>query len=123
MNKIAVYGTLRQGCSNHALLEDSKLLSRERTDDQWEMFSLTGFPGIRKGNKAITIEVYEVTDDVAKTIDRLEGYRGTNKDNWYNKVQIDTSQGKVDIYTLERPEYDNYPIIPSGDWAQFRYAQ
>ena len=96
---------------NHRVIADAKFLGEHITDDKYTMISLGGFPGVlENGKTAIKGEVYEVTDDIFASLDRLEGYP-----SFYGRKQIDTVYGKAWIYLL--PEsYLSYSRVLSGNW-------
>lgn len=92
---VAVYGTLRQGWSNHRLLESSKLVGAGQTIEQYAMvcegipFVL---PGHREDGHNIQVEVYAVDDATLERLDRLE-----NHPNWYERkdTKISLDNGLV----------------------------
>ena len=117
MTTVAVYGTLREGFGNHALLAKSKLLSREKTQPEFTMYSLGGFPFIlHDGDTPMVVEVYEVDDTVMGSLDRLEGYP-----TFYDRKQIPTSQGDAWIYFMHTA-YRGTEVVDSGDWVKYRNA-
>jgi len=124
MKKICTYGSLRKGHGNHrALLSDSQLLSTEVINIPFAMISLGGFPGLIPSEKThdITIEVYEVTDEVYRRVESLEGYP-----HFYQKAIVPTSLGECEIYVLEDERYQTKDILEHGDWNKHytpRYAQ
>lgn len=113
MKKIAVYGSLRKGRGNHRLIEHSNQLSQEVVSIPFRMVSLGGFPGLLpdEQDNDIVIEVYEVDDQTYKNVERLEGYP-----RFYQRTDIQTSQGEAGIYILEDPYYKDSPAVKSGDW-------
>jgi gamma-glutamylcyclotransferase (GGCT)/AIG2-like uncharacterized protein YtfP len=113
-NLVAVYGSLREGFGNHALLEGSSKLSEEVTDSNYTMLDLGAFPGVLlEGETPITIEVYEVDEPTFQRLDMLEGYP-----SFYDRIQIDTSVGKAWMYFLDRSDNYSNSYVPSGDWSE-----
>ena len=109
---VAVYGSLREGFGNHSLLGDSELKSTERLRGGFTMLHLGGFPGVvLEGDSDITVEVYEVDDDVFARLDQLEGYP-----SFYNRKQVKTTEGMAWMYYLECKDEWTNTYIPSGDW-------
>lgn len=113
----AVYGTLRRGFGNysrHLDNEFSTYLGTERTQPEFTMVSLGGFPGvIPDGKESVTIEVFEVNSPrVEKGLDYLEGYP-----SFYGKMKIDTKWGEANMYILDN-SYLTRSKVPSGDWAE-----
>lgn len=96
---LAVYGTLKQGCSNHEyFLGDAQLLGKS-TISGFDMYSLGGFPGIVPGEGAITVELYD--NYRLGPIDSLEG-----EGSLYKRTVVTTDQGvECYVYVLLRTEY------------------
>lgn len=101
---IAVYGSLRKGCGNNVILSDSKLLGTDIIDITFNMVDLGAFPALVPSNTAnkILIEVYEVTDEVYKRVERLEGYP-----SFYDRLTINTKYGDADIYFINKEDVDD----------------
>ena len=113
MSLVAVYGTLRQGQGNyHRLLSQYEMITLERTEEEWEMHSLGGFPAIIPGFQNIVIEIFDVDRTTMDALDRLEGYP-----NFYDRRQITTSLGDAWIYFQHELSWDEDPI-PDGDWVK-----
>ena len=110
---VAVYGTLKQGRSNHALMRDSELLGEEVLNG-FIMYRAGGFPVIyRDINHSIHIEVYEVHPDVVKhNLDPLEGHP-----HWYRREQVETNVGRAWIYIMQGDQYRvENRLILSGEF-------
>ena len=76
MNTIFVYGTLKQGGSNHLFLQRQKFLGDARTVPGFVLYSLGDYPGMVRapGDMAgVTGELWSVDDDCLAELDRLEG--------------------------------------------------
>lgn len=114
-HKVFVYGTLKQGGSNHALLKDSTLFTEYKTEAKYTMVSLGSFPGlIEHGNTPIHGEIYEVDSATLARLDHLEGYYASMPEHsLYLRETMATMYGDVYVYTLNMP--DEY-IIPTGKW-------
>lgn len=113
---IAVYGSLRKGYGNHAILKDAELVSTEVVNIPFKMVSLGGFPGLvpDESNHNITIEIYRVNETEYRRVERLEGYP-----HFYQKALINTSQGELEVYVLNDPMYKNDNHVESGDWIEY----
>lgn len=110
---VAVYGSLRKGLGNHRVISQDPshtLLSTERIGG-WDMFSYGAYPYISQGGGEITVEVYQVADETLVPLDRLEGYP-----HFYNRVQVETSQGLAWIYFINQGS-NNRPVL-NGDWVR-----
>lgn len=128
MNKVFVYGTLKQGFGNNRRLHEGRteprFLGYAMTTDVFAMTS-TGFPFVidpehAQGlpHKNVLGELYEVDDRVMASCDQLEGYRGPGKDNFYDRrtvevVDADGEVHKTNIYIVNSKGYSRaseYPI-------------
>lgn len=118
-HKIAVYGSLREGLGNHGLIRGSKLLGTFKTNPEYSLYTLGGFPGLKpNGKTAVTMEVYEVDEDTARRVDQLEGYSPNRPATFYDKVDIETPFGTAGVYTyVSNIEEDR--LVQSGDWTEF----
>jgi len=117
MRQIAVYGTLRRGFDNYGyLLYDQEFLGQEVLELPFKMISLGGYPGLiaTKDNHPITVEVFNIDDEAARSVDHLEGFPG-----FYTRKIVDTGFGPSWIYYLEDKQYQNLVEITSGDWAKY----
>jgi gamma-glutamylcyclotransferase (GGCT)/AIG2-like uncharacterized protein YtfP len=107
--KIAVYGSLKKGFHNHALLErnGATKVSTERING-FIMHSMGFFPAIVPGDGEVTVEVYEAPDSAMPSLDRLEGYPSL-----YDRKEVSTSVGPAWIYFMQNNEG---PIVQGGCW-------
>ncbi len=114
---VFVYGTLRRGESNHQVLDSSSYLGISRTDSCFEMFDLGDFPGIvLAGTTSILGEIYAVDDTTLKAIDRLEDHP-----DFYQRDRVRLRDGQeVYSYVMKPAQVKNCPLIPSGDWVEYR---
>lgn len=110
---VAVYGSLKQGYRNHALLGGSEFKGVDGTSAEFSMYSMGGFPCITEGgDTSIHVEVYEVEDEVFSRLDRLEGYP-----SFYNRKEIDTMYGKAWIYYIQDGSYlGELNLVANGRW-------
>jgi len=130
-NKIAVYGTLRQGYGNHRYhIGGAKFLGEGHTLPDYRMLTV-GFPfavPVEEGTgHRLLVEVYEVDEEQEARVDALEGYPG-----WYSKDEITVViDGKpiegVSMYTMNAEEAYGDKVMPNDnnicDWANHAYAQ
>src|SRR3546814_631811 len=79
---IFVYGTLKRGWGNNAIIHDQKYIGVGTTSPDFEMFSLGGYPGVIEGDKRISGELWEIDDAAFARCDRLEGHP-----NFYKRWQ------------------------------------
>lgn len=106
---IAVYGSLRKGCTNHHYLHEGKYLGTDRIGG-WQMYSNGSFPYVRKGDGKITTEVYEVSRETLARIDELEGYP-----LHYDRKIVETGHGKSWLYFVKEVPAGCIHL-PDGDW-------
>ena len=106
---IAVYGSLRKGCTNHHYLYEATYLGTDHLEG-WQMYSNGSFPYVLKGNGKITIEVYEVTRETFACIDELEGYP-----HHYDRKIVGTRHGKSWLYFVKEVSRNCF-LLPEGDW-------
>jgi len=117
---VAVYGSLRQGLHNHRLLESSNYLGDFNTEPIYSLYSLGSFPGLKEnGNTSVVMEVYEVTEAVARNVDSLEGYTPGGNNTFYDKISIETPWGTASVYTYVN-ELPQSSLVESGDWKEFK---
>jgi len=116
-NLIAVYGTLRQGCGNHRYhLSEAEFMGTFNSAPVYSMFSLGGFPGLtNEGNTSIVMEVYNVNDEEADSVDGLEGYIPGQEPHFYDKQSIETPWGTASIYIYVR-NTNGLRLVENGDW-------
>ena len=111
MNLVFVYGTLRQGETNHHFLTRARYLGPHVTAAGYRMLQLGTYPGVvTGGSDAIVGEVYQVSRGEMARLDRLEDYP-----RLYSRRLLPTDWGRAWIY-LYRGSRRDRSIIPSGDW-------
>jgi len=121
MRRIAVYGTLRRNFGNYrALLEEQEFLGQETLDLPYRMVSLGGFPGLVVSDKLhpIVIEVFNIDDECARSVDGLEGYP-----TFYTRTEIPTSFGDAWVYYLANKDFKGLAPVEEGDWLKFITAK
>ena len=117
VKNLAVYGSLRQGHSNHSLLDDQEYVATVRTYLDFEMHNLGYFPGLEESDKSslITLELYRVDPDCWLRIEALEGYP-----DFYERKDITVLEEEWGVYYIKGEEYfDNRSLgaVLSGDWS------
>jgi gamma-glutamylcyclotransferase (GGCT)/AIG2-like uncharacterized protein YtfP len=109
--KVFVYGTLLDGESNHQWLQDSPKIG-DTIISKFQMHDMGAFPALVENETSLSKivgEVYEITDEVLKMLDRLEGFPG-----FYDRKLITTEFGDAWVYYNNKSK--NRPVIESGDW-------
>ena len=122
---VTVYGSLLTGLGNwqwHLNNPDSILLGEHTLNGGFVMVSLGGFPGLIVDNKSerkIFVETYEVSEDVYKGIERLEGYP-----HFYDKHKVETPFGESEVYILGDQYYREHALVPEIDgivnWRNYK---
>lgn len=94
MPHLAVYGTLREGFGNHSLLEDAELLYKGYSKIPYEMYQAGGIPYLTPSEKEhkIFLEVYRVSEQTVREINRLELGSGYEK----RVIHVGEMPGHVD---------------------------
>ncbi len=123
--KLFVYGTLRQGETNHYLLRGARRfpgLARIKGILYWTPY---GYPAAVEGEGTITGEVYEIADyRQLEAIDRLEGYLEGSASNIYDRqvVEVEAAGEKLSAWVYFLGEDNRRWLmtrgvrIESGDW-------
>ncbi|MCB1865199.1 MAG: gamma-glutamylcyclotransferase [Chromatiales bacterium] len=111
--RVFVYGTLRSGDYNHALLGTARRLGTCRTAARYTLHDFGAWPGLRVGGRdRITGEVYAVDRATLARLDRLE-----QVPRRYRRALLSTPWGQAFVYlTRDR----RGPRIANGDWMQHR---
>ncbi len=109
---VFVYGTLRQGESNHSFLAESQLLGHFETKPEYALYDLGPYPGIAEGHHAISGEVYLIDEETLAKLDILEDVPVE-----YHRETIETPFGTAWIYIYQEATAQE-ALIDSGDWCQ-----
>lgn len=120
---VSVYGSLRKNMGNNHLLSTSKYLGEFQSKPEFSLYSLGYYPGLKtNGNTSVKMEVYEVTEKVARSVDNLEGYTpGSNSNTFYDKIPIETPYGEASVYIYVN-DISEKKIVKSGDWKAFKQS-
>lgn len=123
---VFVYGTLRKHERNHYLLKDAPIVAEQCWTDGKLFDSGLGYPFLAQSKSyRVMGELYLVTDKELQTLDRLEGYEGPGKNNYYNRVvqSIQTNIENLQAFVYVLPDERlplNMVTIESGDWCTYR---
>ncbi|WP_439681467.1 gamma-glutamylcyclotransferase family protein [Embleya sp. MST-111070] len=127
---VFVYGTLRTGQGNYRRIlagntarERAATLAGYKLLDGGVPFAV---PSV-EGDHMVVGDLMEVDPDVwtkvLRSLDRLEGYRGTDADLYVRKTcEVRTSDGDVmSAYVYIAGKFfgwdDDAPVVPGGDWV------
>jgi len=116
-HKVFVYGTLKEGQSNHRLLNRSLFTGRDAAPGilytgpafpmAIEIGSLTGDPVV----PMINGELYEVDDNTLENLDRLEGHP-----DFYERKEVTLESGQIAWIYYWQGEIERLRFIPQGEW-------
>lgn len=80
MENVFVYGTLKRGEPNHGLLGDGQFVGEAMTVDRFHLYDTGWYPAMvtldpENDNDSVQVcgELYKVTPETLKNLDRLEG--------------------------------------------------
>lgn len=109
---VFVYGTLREGESNHHYLKSAEFLGHHETDAQFALFDLGPYPALSLGEKKVVGEIYLIDEATLQALDQLEDVPVE-----YRRESITTPFGQAWIYLYQDTEQLSEEIA-SGDWCQ-----
>jgi|SRR5699024_9075343 len=116
LNKVFVYGTLKEGKRNHHVIPAGAILKKSRAYiNNADLYEFVGgdFPCLIPGTGKVFGEIFEIREELLKetmeALDFLEGYRPNNPYNLYNRevksLHVDSGQleAYVYVYNTEGP--------------------
>lgn len=96
-NLVAVYGTLKTGKPNHYVMElvSAQLIGEGKTVEKYPLIADGRLPYLFGQNGAghrVAVEIYEVSDEALRVIDRFEGHP-----NFYERksAKCELSSGEI----------------------------
>jgi gamma-glutamylcyclotransferase (GGCT)/AIG2-like uncharacterized protein YtfP len=124
--KVFVYGTLLEGQTNHHRLANSVRVFNHATVDGTLYDVGCGYPAlVLTGTGEVYGEVYEVSEEVLRSLDSLEGYYGVgDPGNYYDRVEVEVTSGewttRALTYVFSEKQARVLEMIESGDWRHYR---
>jgi gamma-glutamylcyclotransferase (GGCT)/AIG2-like uncharacterized protein YtfP len=114
--RVAVYGTLKKGLSNHHYMSKARFLSEDQLHNL-VLYDLGPYPGARlEASGGVVVEIYEVDSKTFAQLDVLEGIDERNStQGLYHRRQLATSQGLAWVY-LYNHSTAGCPAIREGGW-------
>lgn len=115
-HRVAVYGTLKKGLSNHHYLSQARFLGNDRVYNL-VLYDLGPYPGAKLAtSQGVDIEVYEVDNFTLAQLDQLEGVsRQNTTQGLYYRTQLRTCQGSAWVY-IYNPQVNGRKAIRRGGW-------
>ncbi len=115
-NRVAVYGTLKQGQCNHFVLEGQSFIGHSELSTI-TLYDLGPYPAAKPElSDGVVVEVYEVDDRTLSRLDQLEGFNAKSPGTGlYNRLQLDTPLGKAWVYIYNH-DVNGCVAIHSGNW-------
>lgn len=118
MTRVFVYGTLLAGEFNHRVLAGARFVCEARTQPEFCMYSLGGFPAVTAGSAVIVGELYDVDADVLARLDQLEGHP-----RFYQRTPIVLDDGSsAETYLMRAERLAGRAVIESGSWRERNYG-
>ncbi|MDM5317473.1 gamma-glutamylcyclotransferase family protein [Fictibacillus sp. b24] len=120
---VFVYGTLRKGGSNDHFLNKAVYIE-EKCFAEGQLYDTGfGYPAlVVESGKWVTGELYKVTSDDLKRLDRLEDFEENGTNNLYDRIiaTIRTTVGEIEalLYIMKKKEKHFLPI-PENDWLKY----
>jgi len=111
--QVFVYGTLLAGEKHHAFLDGARLLGQVRTVTGYRLHDLGAYPAmVEAGSGAVAGELYEVSADTLKTLDRLEGVPGL-----FRRAIVMLGGGVLaHTYLMDPARTATRPVVEGGSW-------
>lgn len=120
-NIVAVYGTLREGLTNHQFITGCKRIGLGWLTG-FRMYNLGEYPGViptHDESGRIRVEWYDVPDDVLAELDRLEEFNPeAPQSSLYLRKRVFSPYGQGWIYIYNQP-LSSAPYMEAGDWERY----
>lgn len=118
LTRLFIYGTLKRGASNHAVLADQHYLGDARTPPGYRLFIVADYPGLVRDptdRRGVHGEIWEVN---RPALDRLDAFEGV-PEKLYRRDAIELlapfADDKIQTYYYLRNIRGRRPII-EGLW-------
>lgn len=114
-----VYGTLKRGCSNHALLAGQACLGPARTAPGFLLFDLGGFPGLYPApaeEGSVAGEVWSVEAAALARLDVFEGVPAGLYRRGLVPLLAPFAARNVDAYFPQAPAPPHAPL--GSEWRE-----
>lgn len=110
---VFVYGTLRQGHSNHQLMGDAQCHGVGCTRDRYAMYIVSGYPYVTSTEARYPIvgELYAVDDAMLEKLDKVEGHP-----RYYVRREVAVDVGGVEYRAWMYVRDPHGILLPTGDY-------
>ncbi|WP_075878614.1 gamma-glutamylcyclotransferase family protein [Vreelandella massiliensis] len=114
--RVAVYGTLKQGCHNHHWLEGAILVGHDRLTSL-TLYDLGPYPGAKvEASTGAVVEIYAINVEHLALLDQLEGYvTHAPCEGLYDRAVFPTQHGEAWCY-LYNAGTQGEMRIEDGEW-------
>jgi gamma-glutamylcyclotransferase (GGCT)/AIG2-like uncharacterized protein YtfP len=120
MPYLFAHGNIRKGFEYNTLVAGGACLGTTETAEHYALCIIREKPVIIKRTvSTIKGEVYSVTDEVLKQIDRVEGHPHVNRREAVSLKLPDNSVVEAWLYFHVQPLRD-YSLVESGDYSEFK---
>ncbi len=114
------YGTLMRGFGNNRIIADQLFIGEGKTIEDYAMYNLGRFPGLKKdkaGGTRIQGEVWQIDEKALANCDRLEGHPNFYRREKIN-VELKSGVGHVSAwcYFFQQPIMKFHKKIDDGVW-------
>jgi len=122
LHRVFVYGTLRQGGSNHFRMAGGRFVGSGHVNGR--LYRIDWYPGLMLDPDAglVTGEVFDVTEEQLHQLDVFEGLSaGEVEGSEYRRVLTDVSDGVKTTHAWVWEwigPVDETKLIASGDWLE-----
>lgn len=115
-HKVAVYGTLKRGRSNHGFLRGARYLGSDRLASI-ALYDLGPCPAARlEKSQGVEVEIYAVTPRGLDRLDQLEEHIPQSPErSVYDRKEVDTRHGPAWVYLYNLP-VKGFRRIVRGGW-------
>ncbi|MDX1635070.1 MAG: gamma-glutamylcyclotransferase family protein [Marinobacter sp.] len=116
--RVAVYGTLKRGGSNHHLIRGARYLGRDVLRDI-RLYDFGPYPGAVPGRSfGIEVEVFELDGDQLALVDRLEDVdHNRPEQGLYDRRRYPTRFGEAWVYLYQGRTLGGQ-LIQRGRWSE-----
>ncbi|MCH2106743.1 MAG: gamma-glutamylcyclotransferase, partial [Planctomycetes bacterium] len=112
---VFVYGRMKQGGTDHAVLSGSKFLGEVLTAPLYDLVDLGGMPGLITGGEvAVHGELYAVDGRTLTNIDEFEDH----PDTFHRDTLILEDGREVLGYVLPAAQATGFPHMNTGTWNE-----